>query len=72
MRIKLATLALVFLAGPAWTEMMVESSSEVRFQLDLHVPDAALAAYLPAGWAPNVAARGPRRMRICVPSSSTA
>ena len=61
MRIKLATLALVFLSAPAWAEMMVESSSEVRFQLDLHVPDAALAAYLPAGWVPNVAAQGPAK-----------
>ena len=59
MRIKLATLALVFLSAPAWAEMMVESSSEVRFQLDLHVPDAALAEYLPAGWVSNVAAQGP-------------
>src|ERR1700691_3245289 len=61
MRRKLATLALVFLAAPAWAEMMVESSSEVRFQLDLHVPDAALAACLPAGWVPNVAAQGPAK-----------
>jgi hypothetical protein len=37
---------------------MVEYSSETRFQLDLHVPDAALAPYLPAGWTPNVAAQG--------------
>src|SRR5262245_1468511 len=36
----------------------VESSSEVRFQLDLKVPDAALAAYLPSGWSPNVATQG--------------
>src|SRR4051812_2721370 len=37
---------------------VVETSSETRFQLDLHVPDAALAAYLPPGWASNVAAQG--------------
>ncbi len=37
---------------------MVEFSSETRFQLDLHVPDAALAAFLPAGWTPNIAAQG--------------
>jgi hypothetical protein len=36
----------------------VEYSSEARFQLDLHVPDAALAPFLPAGWTPNVAAQG--------------
>ena len=39
----------------------VEYSSEARFQLDLHVPDAALAAFLPAGWMPNVAAQGPAK-----------
>jgi hypothetical protein len=36
----------------------VEYSSETRFQLDLHVPDAALAALLPPGWGPNVATQG--------------
>jgi hypothetical protein len=36
----------------------VESSSETRFQLDLQVPDAALAAYLPSGWTSNVATTG--------------
>lgn len=40
---------------------MVEYSSETRFQLDLRVPEAALAAYLPAGWTPNVAAQGPAK-----------
>jgi hypothetical protein len=39
-------------------ETIVEVSSEARFQLDLHVPDAALAAFLPAGWTPNIAAQG--------------
>jgi hypothetical protein len=39
----------------------VEFSSEARFQLDLKVPDAALAAYLPTGWSPNVAAQGPAK-----------
>lgn len=42
-------------------QKLVRYSSEVRFQLDLHVPDQALRAYLPAGWAPNVAARGPAK-----------
>src|SRR5258708_30437812 len=36
----------------------VEFSSEARFQLDLHVPDAALMALLPAGFTLNVAAQG--------------
>ncbi len=42
-------------------ETMVEYSSEARFQLDLHVPDAALLALLPAGWTPNVATQGNAR-----------
>ena len=39
----------------------VEYSSEARFQLDLHVPDAALAPFLPSGWIPNVAVQGPAK-----------
>jgi len=39
-------------------ETLVEYSSEARFQLDLAVPPAALASYLPAGFMPNVAAQG--------------
>jgi hypothetical protein len=50
--------ALLGVARPAESETMVEFSSETRFQLDLHVPDAALAAFLPAGWTPNIAAQG--------------
>ena len=34
---------------------------EARFQLDFHVPDAALAAMLPAGFMPNVATQGPAK-----------
>jgi hypothetical protein len=47
-------------AAPA-AGTMIEYSSETRFQLDLHVPDAALASYLPQGWTPNVAAQGPAK-----------
>jgi hypothetical protein len=39
-------------------EKLVEQSAEVRFQLDLAVPDAALATYLPGGFSPNVATTG--------------
>src|SRR5260370_20801402 len=39
-------------------QTLLESSSETRFQLDLKVPDAALASYLPKGWTPNVATQG--------------
>jgi hypothetical protein len=49
---------LMALAPCARAETMVEFSSETRFQLDLHVPDAALTAFLPAGWTPNIAAQG--------------
>lgn len=39
-------------------QTLQENSSETRFQLDLKVPDAALASYLPKGWTPNVATQG--------------
>jgi len=52
-----ASLAIV----PCPAETMVEYSSEARFQLDLHVPDAALARFLPDGWKPNVAVQGPAK-----------
>jgi hypothetical protein len=45
----------------ATAQTPVEYSAEARFQLDLHVPDAALAAFLPTGWTPNVAAQGPAK-----------
>ena len=45
-------------AQPPTAGTMVESSNEARFQLDLRVPEAALAAYLPPGWTPNVATQG--------------
>jgi len=47
--------------GTAGAETLVEHSAEARFQLDFHVPDAALAAYLPEGWKSNVAAQGPAK-----------
>jgi hypothetical protein len=39
-------------------QKLAETSTEVRFQLDLHVPDDALKALLPAGWTSNVATQG--------------
>src|SRR5262245_43383494 len=39
-------------------ETPVESSVESRFQLDLHVHEAALLPLLPAGWTLNVATQG--------------
>jgi hypothetical protein len=53
--------ALMGLADGANGETLVESSVETRFQLDFHVPDAALMAFLPSGWTPNVAAQGPAK-----------
>ncbi len=46
---------------PAAAPKLVESSSETRFQLDLHVPDAVLAAFLPDKWTSSVAAQGPAK-----------
>ena len=54
----LAASVLAWLAPAAGAQTMTEYSSEARFQLDVHVPDAALAAFLPPGWTPNVAAQG--------------
>jgi hypothetical protein len=52
-------LALALLAGiAASAQTLQEYSAEARFQLDLHVPDAALASFLPSGWSPNIAAQG--------------
>jgi hypothetical protein len=48
-------------AACAKAQTMVESSVEIRFQLDLHVPDAVLMTYLPAGWTSNIAAQGPAK-----------
>ena len=57
----LALAALAFGAGPARAETLIEFSAETQMQLDFHVPDAALAALLPAGWAPSVATQGPAK-----------
>src|ERR1700686_5002486 len=54
----LAVCLLAGLVGYANAETLVESSSETRFQLDLHVSDAALKPFLPAGWTMNVATAG--------------
>jgi hypothetical protein len=57
-RTALVAAAYVGVVTSAWAQTTVESSVETRFQLDLHVPDAALASFLPAGWMPNVATQG--------------
>src|SRR5258707_8810302 len=44
--------------GTAGSQTLQEYSAEARFQLDFHVPDAALAAMLPQGVMLNVATQG--------------
>src|SRR5580704_12741210 len=64
LRMTLILLAAGSLAGlvrRANAETMVEYSAEARFQLDFHVPDAALMALLPAGWSSSVATQGPAK-----------
>jgi len=58
-RVLLMLCALSASAGYAGAQTPVESSFETHLQLDLHVPDAALAPFLPAGWTFNIAAQGP-------------
>src|SRR3990172_4190146 len=50
--------ALSGLAPAAAGQTLVEHSAETRFQLDLHVPDAALMSFIPTGWKLNVATQG--------------
>src|SRR3982074_77186 len=57
----LAGLWLPAFAAPARAETFIEHSAEAQMQLDFHVPDAALAAMLPAGWEPNVATARPAK-----------
>ena len=55
----LALVAWLGLAQTGSAQTLVESSAEARFHLDLQVPAAALASFLPAGWSPNISTRGP-------------
>lgn len=57
-RVLLIACVLVGLAACANAQTTLESSVETRFQLDLHVPDAVLNAFLPSGWTTNIAAQG--------------
>ena len=59
MRTTILVVVLTALLGRfASAQTLIEYSSEARFQLDLHVSDAALAGFLPQGWTPNIAAQG--------------
>ena len=57
-RVAIAAVAFVQMPQHASGQTMVEYSAESRFQLDLHVPDAAMASFLPAGWTLNVSTQG--------------
>ena len=58
----LAAMVLISVAGRfAGAQTLVEYSSEARFQMDFHVPDAALAVFLPDKWTSSVAAQGPAK-----------
>ena len=51
-----------FGGGPAaQAQTPLEYSAEARFQLDFHVPDAALTAMLPPGFTLNIATQGPAK-----------
>jgi hypothetical protein len=53
--------ALIGLSAAAHAQTLLEQSAEVRMQLDLAVPPAALKALLPDGWEPFVATSGPAK-----------
>lgn len=57
----LAACGCATLPGLSSAQTMVEYSAEARLQLDLHVSDALLATYLPAGWTSSVATQGPAK-----------
>jgi hypothetical protein len=57
-RVPLALFVVAGWAAQARAETFVEHSSEVRMQLDLAVPAAALAKFVPAGFDMNVATQG--------------
>jgi len=46
------------MALSAHAQTPLESSSEIRFQLDVAVPQAAVAPFLPPGFTMNVATEG--------------
>jgi len=48
----------VFIAQLVVAQTLIENSVETRFQLDVKVPDAALATYLPDKWTSAPAAQG--------------
>lgn len=62
--VQMLLVAMIILAGRSQdvsAQTVVENSAEARFQLDVRVPDAALAPFLPAGWTFNIASQGPAK-----------
>src|SRR5690349_15828559 len=57
-RLLLALAGIAGLSSAADAQTAVEQSAEARFQLDVHVPDAALAAMIPPGFTLNIATQG--------------
>src|SRR5437899_8631487 len=57
-RILITIGVLAAIAPCSSAQTMMEHSAEARFQLDLHVPDAAIMSYLPQGFTLNVATQG--------------
>src|SRR5258705_7484865 len=53
-----ALVILSFVAPAARADTIIEQNVEQRFQLDFHVPDAALKKMLPEGWETVVATAG--------------
>lgn len=60
-RLGIAVGVVAALLAVVHAETPVENSVETQFQLDLQVPQAALAALLPSGWTSNIAAQGPAK-----------
>src|SRR6266571_1500441 len=56
-----ASIVLALAISAARAETIVEQNVEQRFQLDFHVPDAALKKMLPEGWEPVIATAGPAK-----------
>src|SRR6266436_6078371 len=58
----LSMFAVLALGAPAArADTIIEQNVEQRFQLDFHVPDAALKKMLPEGWEPVIATAGPAK-----------
>ena len=60
-RMMLVAGAVAAAAAQADAQTPLESSTEIRFQLDLHVSDQALTPLLPPGFSLNVATQGPAK-----------